>query len=1424
MKKLYGTFLFIAFCILSYTASAQIITTSNGSGNQLAQKMAGDGVTITNVQFNCPTGAAGMFNCVNCNLGMDSGIVLTTGSVALVQGPNTDSAATVLNGTAGDQDLTDIINEGNPWWQPDDPTFDACVLEFDMKVLSDSVEFKYIFGSDEYPEYTCSEFNDVFAFLISGPGIVGERNIALIPGTTTPVAINAVNGGVSGIYGDATNCTSLAYSSMYVNNGFGGYPPQSQSDYYIQYDGFTTTLTAKQKNLQPCQTYHLKLAIADAFDGIYDSGVFIEANSLTSNGVKVEEPTTDDPNVRDAVEFCVSGRVRFTVKEPSPVASTIKFKIGGTAENGVDYLQLIDSVILPANDTQVSISIVPLGDAFADDSETVVIYLFNACDTLNPYDSSVLYILDTVQVDAGADTTVCAGTPLQLNASEGIVYAWTPAAGLSDTTIYNPVLVPPPTASKVYYVSTRIGVCVSTDSVVITVIPPPFTVDAGPDQALCTGQTAQLNAVITGTPLPGSPFTQAWTPAAELNDTTILNPVATPLTPTSTYVVSVRSAECVQTDTVIVTSGSLGISGALTDETCFGAANGTASVTVNTGTPPYQYAWSTATAGNVSVVNNLTAGTYYVTVTDSVSCGAIDTFVITSPPAIYFTTPTLTNASCFTTSDGSITITATGGAGGFSYSWSNMDIGSTITNLPPTTYTVTATDVNNCSADTSVVVGSQPQIIIGLVPTDISCFGADDGSIAATVSGGVGGFSYLWSNSQPVEDITGLAQGNYVLTVTDANGCTQTANATINEPALLVTGTPTVVDVLCYGGNNGSVTINPAGGTPQYTIVWSVPGNGTSITGLVANTYTTTVTDANGCTATGSYTVTQPLAPLEITNAVVTDATCFGTSDGSVVITVAGGTTAYTYTWSNGVTTAANSNIPAGTYAVTVTDANGCSVTALYTVNQPTEIIFSQVSYTNVSCFNGTNGTATVTATGGGGTYTYVWNTSGYVDNTLTAVGDGTYSVTATDAAGCTADTLLVITEPTLLSTTADAANVSCNTGTDGTATASPVGGTPPYSYGWSNSRTTQTIIGLGASQYFITVTDANMCTATAGTIVTEPTSISATYTAEAPKCVNTIDGTLTASAQGGTPPYVYTLQLISSNIASNTTGEFIGLAANTYNVLVTDSNNCPFNISTIVPLPSDDVFSYATDTTSCYGSEYNDGIITVIPISFINAPYSYTIDGGAPQLSEIFYNQSAGEHTLSITSANGCVTDTVLFVPQPIEGFVEVLPTDTTVTAGETIQLSSTFSNYPASAISSYIWSPGAGLSCMDCANPMFNGYATTTFTLTVVYHNGCVATTTTDIYVDGNPPIFVPNAFTPNGDGNNDVFMLYSQQVAKVRLKVFNRWGEKVFDSTNQFEGWDGFYQGVLQPSGVFTYIAEVTYLDGETATQNGSVTLIR
>lgn len=1305
--------------LCTLTASAQIVTVPVNNATQLAQILAGNGVTITNAVMNCPGTSAGTFNCQNCNLGMTTGIALTSGSVNNIPGPNNLGSSGIDNLAPGNAQLNTLANS---------TTYDACVLEFDMQVQSDSVEFRYVFGSEEYLEWVNASFNDAFAFFISGPGIAGQQNIAIVPGTVaTPVSIDNVN--------------STANSMYYVNNGTGFTAPQNTSNYYIQYDGFTTVLTAKRKNLQPCQTYHMRLMVADAGDGIYDSGVFLAENSLTSNFVSVDDAETNDPATTNAMEGCVNGVIRFRLQQPVTVPTTVNYTIGGSATNGVDYNNLNGTITIPAGQTTTTLNIIPTADGLVEGNETLVIYLNSPCNNV-PYDSAVLLIVDSLPFLVGPDTAICAGQQVQLMGSLASTYAWTPAASLNATNIYNPIATP--TATTVYRCNATIGACQRYDSAIVTLMPAPFSVNAGPDVTICTGAAPTLNAVATGTPVNGNPFTYSWSPNTGLSSTIIPNPQANPTAQTN-YVIQVSSGGCIASDTVAVLLGNLSISLSSTDQNCFGVNDGTVTLTLNTGTAPITYSWSNnATTQNIS---NLNGGTYTVNVSDALGCNATATATVAAAAPINFSTPSITHVSCFGDNTGSINITANGGSGISGYLWSNSFTGNSPNQLTAGTYSVTASDTKGCTAETSITVNEPSQLSVMMNSTNISCYGATNGTGTVTVTGGTTPYGYAWSNSATTNSISNLGAGSYNFTVTDANSCTVSAG----------------------------------------------------------------------------FTITAPSSPVSVSISTTAE-TCFAASNGTASATVSGGTPFYTYLWSNSATTLNISSLTGNTYSISVTDNNGCTASASGVVNAANAVTFNQPIISHVSCFGGNDGTMTITANGGAGSFNYVWNIGG-TGTTASSLAAGIYTVTATDANNCPNSTSATVIEPPLLQATATSTNSTCFAADNGTATVVATGGTTPYSYAWNSGQSTPSINGLYPTNYLVTVTDSKSCTASAITSTSEPAELSAVLASTPVTCTYSTDGTISTTMINGFAPYTYDLMWSNTLQQTNGTGTFGNLTASTYTVKVTDVTNCTTSSTVTILPPYPDEFTYTVDSTTCFGAEFNDGEVHIQVISTINQPYYFSIDNGGSQISPDFSFLSAGTHQLQLVNKNGCITDTTVFVPQPTQGIATALPLDSTIQLGEQITLSGILSGYNTIAITGYDWQPSEGLSCTDCPNPVMQGYVTNTYYLTITYHNGCTATAATKIIVEGLPPVYIPNAFSPNGDGNNDVFMVYGENILNVMLTVYNRWGEKIFDSQNErFAGWDGTYKSVLQNPGVFTYVADITYLNSKKTQHKGTVTLLK
>jgi gliding motility-associated-like protein len=471
-------FLFLIWVFISTGIYAQLTVSTAMTPQQLVQNvLVGTGVTVSNITYTGATNSIGSFTtgATPTNLGFSSGIIMSSG---LVNGtPAIGSAASNFASTqtlyplGSDPDLQNLI--------PTYTVYDAAVLEFDFVPLSDTIKFRYVFGSEEYPEYSGTSFNDVFGFFVSGPNPLGGNytnfNIANIPGTNTPVAINNVNNGTT----NSGPCTNCAY---YVNNSSGT---------SIVYDGFTTILTAWCR-VVPCLTYHLKLAIGDAGDGIYDSGVFLEANSFSATTVSMQT-TFSSPTVSmvNAVEGCNDAIITFSLPSIQPADFPISFAIGGTATNGIDYITIPNYVVIPAGQSSVDLVISPILDGIPEPTETVILYVQTSiCGGTSAVTVNILNN-NPLTVITSNDTTICGGsTPIWVQDTGGIapiMYLWDNGLGISP----NAIVSPNTTTTYNVTVTDLCGTTV-TESIVIGV--DSSNANAGPDVSICFGDNTTLTA------------------------------------------------------------------------------------------------------------------------------------------------------------------------------------------------------------------------------------------------------------------------------------------------------------------------------------------------------------------------------------------------------------------------------------------------------------------------------------------------------------------------------------------------------------------------------------------------------------------------------------------------------------------------------------------------------------------------------------------------------------------------------------------------------------------------------------------------------------------------------------------------------------------------------------------------------------------
>ena len=752
------------------------------------------------------------------------------------------------------------------------------------------------------------------------------------------------------------------------------------------------------------------------------------------------------------------------------------------------------------------------------------------------------------------------------------------------------------------------------------------------DSIDCFGEMGQVTAIVTG----GTP------PYSFLWSTTSTDSVITVIP--GTYSVTVTDDNnCTSSCSVTLSAGPTSaltlqcVDGAVS---CNGDTDGSVSVNPSGGTPPYSYLWD-SNAGNSmnQTVSNLGAGMYSVTVTDANGCMENCTATISAPPPLTCSASENSPVVCNGETNGSATVTPSGGNGGYTYSWDNGEMGPTAIMLSGGMHSVTVTDANNCTTSCSVVIGEPALLTCTAMETSpVVCNGESNGSATVMPTGGNGGYTYLWDNNETNATATMLSAGMHSVTVTDAKSCTTTCSVMIGEPPLLTCTAAPVSPVACNGESNGSAIVTPAGGNPGYTYLWDNNETSATATMLSAGMHSVTVTDAKNCTTTCSVTISEP-APLTCTATEVSPATCNGAGDGSATVTPMGGNGGYTYLWDNNETTATATMLTAGMHSVTVTDAKNCTTTCMVTINQPSNLTCSASEDSPVRCFGESNGQATVVPTGGNGGYTYLWDNN-ETNPTATMLTAGLHSVTVTDSENCTTTCTVVIGEPPVLTcAAAQVSPVACNGENNGSATVTPMGGNGGYTYLWDNNETNPTATMLTAGLHSVTVTDAKNCTTTCMVTITEPTSLACTAIQVSPvACTGETNGSATVTPTGGNGGYSY----LWDNNETTATATMLGVGL--HSVTVTDAENCTTTCMVTITEPAP-LTCTATQISAvrCFGE--NNGSASVTPAGG-NGGYTYLWDNNetGPTATMLI----AGLHSVTVTDSKNCTSTCTVTISEP--------------------------------------------------------------------------------------------------------------------------------------------------------------------------------
>lgn len=781
-------------------------------------------------------------------------------------------------------------------------------------------------------------------------------------------------------------------------------------------------------------------------------------------------------------------------------------------------------------------------------------------------------------------------------------------------------------------ISDAIGCTVTTTATVAQ--PTQLMMTASPQSTTCNQNNGALSIIPSGG-TPGYQF--AWSP----NVSTTAS--ASGLT-SGTYTVTLTdNLGCTQAAAFIIPNiGGVTANGSTTqDPACAGASTGSATINVPGGTGPFVYSWP-GNISNSNTANQLSAGTYTVTITGTAQCTATVTLTLADPAPLQITGYGQA-ATCGQT-NGFIVLAPNGGTPNYTYTWQpNVSNGNTATALAVGSYTVTVTDSKGCTQTASYAIVNQGGLTSpGFSMQAVTCNGGNNGSASINTPVGSGPFGYAWPGGiSSSNTASGLSAGTYVVTISDAFQCTAITSVVVTQPSAFQIQSNSS-SATC-GNANGSITLSVSGSTPGYIYQW-LPNvsTGPSATALAAGVYSITITDAKGCTSVKTAQVGN-VPGVSLNGSTITDVSCNGASNGSIVLNAPSGTAPFSYNWTNNVSNGISAaNLSAGTYLVTVSDGNQCTATLSFVVQQPPPLL-DQPQVQNATC-NQNNGSIVPIISGGIQPYVFSWS-NGSTGNTQNNLSPGSYKLTITDTKGCSkVFNYTIQNNGGVLATGANTQDATCFGSNTGTASINTPAGTGPFVYAWpGNISNTNAASGLAAGTYIVTITDAGQCTVTVAFDIAQPAPIQAQSAVQNATC-NKNNGILTITAAGGTPGYTY---IWLPNISNTNTAN--NLAAGAYTLTINDQNNCKQTFTFQVDATPPPVLSVLKiDDISCAGAR--DGGIT-LAVQGGNSPYQFT---WSPSVSDTAsaLGLSAGTYYITVSDGSECIDSisATILAPLPIE------------------------------------------------------------------------------------------------------------------------------------------------------------------------------
>jgi|GEM_PF-7062117 len=860
---------------------------------------------------------------------------------------------------------------------------------------------------------------------------------------------------------------------------------------------------------------------------------------------------------------------------------------------------------------------------------------------------------------------------------------------------------------------------------------------------------------------------------------------------------------------------------------CFGGSDGALSALASGGTRPYRYLWNDPSRQTSSTAFGLKAGKYFVRVTDYNGCKDSMEIDLKEPDRVKISLLRIDSVRCFGGSDGSITVIASGGNGLYRYLWNDpaKQTTSTATGLPKGNWKVWAYDQYNCSDSAVFRMDELARLRISITAVDsVRCFGGTDGRIQAAGTGGTLPYSYRWNDAatQRSQTAINLARGRYLVSLSDAKGCSDTISRFVAEPTRLLATISFTDSVRCFSGSDGRAMAQAQGGNGGYQYLWNDQFRQTTAlaSNLFPGVYRVRVTDRKGCRDSATATVH---APLPMILSILSDSVnCFGGSDGSLQVRVQQGRGPLSFSWTDPArqTGTRASNLRRGTYRVRVTDIRGCRDSMNATVNEPVQLLAFILRSDSVNCFGGTDGALEAGGSGGSGGYRWQWNDLAAQRTSIAGnLRPGSYIATLRDVYGCSDTAMGSVFQPAPVRISLSGNDsVRCFGGNDGRLHTTASGGSGGYRWRWNDpfGQLASTAINLRRGTYKAVVRDIYGCSDSLQASVAEPERLDVAITrVDQIACFGGSDGALYSAASGGVAPITW----LWNDPAAQRTPDALGLRQGRYLVTVRDSKGCTDTASALVrePVPLR-IRITQTFPVSCY--RLSDAAANTVT-SGGTTPYSWNWNSNPPQFTANASNLPAGQYRVVVRDFRGCSDSAEVTFDEPDPITVQIRGNRLTM-YGMVHDLEAEV--FPAGRYT-YNWTPGTVFGPGNSERP--RGIFTESGTVKVTARNskGCEGEDTAYFTVVLLPEDIMPTAFTPNTDNLNEGFGMPSIFDVE-EFTIYDRWGAVVFRASPNQQRWDGrTASGEQVPGGSYTYRLRAR-LKGtqQYVTHTGKVSLIR